>query len=84
MDITISVPDNVITELQTAIAKHNARAAAENMPPLGLTPKQLVVRELKAWLRNFILSEHHHDLNQQTEEMLKEEADRLSGLLSSP
>jgi len=82
MDITITVPDSIITELQTAITKHNVRAAAESRLPITLTPKQLVMRELKAWLRNFILSEHHQDLSQQTEDLLKAEADRLSEALS--
>jgi hypothetical protein len=83
MDITITVPDDIIRDLQTAIEKHNARAAAQSMPPIVLTPKQLVMRESKGWVRNFILSEHHQDLSQQTEDLLKAEADRLSGLLSS-
>jgi len=82
MELTIDIPDSIMAELQTAITKHNARAAAESMPPIALTPKQLVMRELKAWLRNFILSEHHQDLSQQTEDLLKAEADRLSGALS--
>jgi len=82
MDITITVPDGVITDLQTAIEKHNARAAAQSMPPIVLTPKQLVMRELKGWVRNFILSEHHQDLSLQTEQLLLEEANRLTGALS--
>jgi hypothetical protein len=82
MDITITIPDSILTEIQTAIAKHNARAVAESRPPITLTPKQLVMRELKGWVRNFILSEHHQDLSLQTDDLLKAEADRLNGLLS--
>jgi len=83
MKFEIEIPDDLMVELDTAVKKHNARAQAQSMATLDLSPADLLEREFKGWLRNFILSEHHLDLLEQTEEMLRDEGTRLSAALSS-
>jgi len=78
MKLTIEIPDAVIADLDTAIQKYNVRAAKESMETITETPEQFLLREVKGCLRNFILSEHLHDLQEQTEALMAAEADRLS------
>ena len=89
MKLTIEIPDPIMAELDTAIQKFNARAQAEidegrRGPGATLmegTAQDILTREAKGWLRNFILNEHHLDLQQQTESLLVEEADKISKAL---
>jgi len=86
MKLTIEIPDKTVSELDTAIQKFNARAQAEidegrSASLLPGTAADFLVREIKGCVRNFILNEHHLDLQEQTESLLTEEAERISKAL---
>ena len=88
MKLTIEIPDDLMTDLDTAIQKFNVRMQAELDERRGTeanllpgTATDFLLREVTGCLRNFILSEHHRDLEVQTEALVKAEADRISKAL---
>ena len=86
MKLTIDIPDGVMAELDTAIQKFNARAQVEIDAGRGAsllpgTAQDFLRREVKGCLRNFILSEHHRDLEVQAETLVAAEAERINKAL---
>jgi len=79
VELTIDIPDEIMAEVETAIAKHDAR----NEGRLGMTAEALLKRELVGWAMNFILSEWGTDYQKEAETLTAATADRISKALDN-
>jgi hypothetical protein len=81
MKLTLDIADDAIKELEDAIAKFDAKEAAEGREGWGLTATALIERQAIGWMRSFIISQYQGDHQTEATTALKTDADRLAVLL---
>lgn len=78
MQMTITIPDAVVTELVAAITEYNARHPEQGVP---LDGKAMILRQVKGYVKNFILSNKSESLRTDTDTALATLANHLGELL---